>query len=111
MVLIPVSDGQSSSLSGLSGLAAMAGVSLSSGGSMTPDVAFQSLLNNYEFMRNFVIKHQIVEHYEDNNLDKNYVFAGHCKCQAPQLNPDHVGYRGNTLQPPGQEPAVATENF
>jgi uncharacterized protein involved in exopolysaccharide biosynthesis len=75
MVLIPASDGSSGTMSSLSGLAAMAGVSLPSSGSMTPDVAFQSLLTNYEFMRNFVIKHQVVEHYEDKNLDKNFVFA------------------------------------
>ena len=72
--LIPT-ESSSPSLGGLGGLAAMAGVSLGGGGSMTPDVAFQSLLNNYEFMKNFVKKHKIVEHYYDNSVDKNYVFA------------------------------------
>ena len=78
-VLIPV-EKASGGLGGLGGLAAMAGVSLGGGGSMTPDVAFSSLLNNYEFMKNFVIQNKVVEYYSSDDLDKNYVFA--------------LGYRG-----------------
>ena len=78
-ILIPIEQA-SSGLGGLGGLAAMAGVSLGGGGSMTPDVAFNSLLNNYEFMKNFVIKNKIVEYYSSEDLDKNYFFA--------------LGYRG-----------------
>ena len=44
-VLMPSSQSSGPSLGGLGGLAAMAGVSIG-GGSMTPDIAFQSLLNN-----------------------------------------------------------------
>jgi len=73
-VLIPADSG-GTSLGGLGGLAAMAGISVGSGGSMTPDVAFNSLLNNYEFMKNFVTKNGIVEYYANPDLDKNYVFA------------------------------------
>lgn len=72
-VLIPTAP-EGGSLGGLGGLAAMAGVDVG-GGSMTPDVAFSSLLGNYAFMRKFVIENKIVEHYTDENLDKNYVFA------------------------------------
>ncbi|DAB29429.1 MAG TPA: hypothetical protein CFH84_09540 [Sulfurimonas sp. UBA12504] len=72
VILVPTQV--ESSLGGLGGLAAMAGVNIG-GGSMTPDVAFDALLNNYDFMKNFVVDHDIVAHYEDENLDKNYVFA------------------------------------
>jgi len=80
-VLIPSKTGSAPSLGGLGGLAALAGVSIGGGGgSMTPDTAFNALINNYEFMKYFVTKNKIVEHYEDPSLDKNYVFA--------------LGYRG-----------------
>lgn len=73
-VLIPI-ESASGGLGGLGGLAAMAGVDIGGGGAMTPDVAFSSLLNNYEFMSKFVRENKIVEHYTDENVDKNYVFA------------------------------------
>lgn len=72
-VLIPSAESSGSSLGALGGLAAMAGVD--GGGAMTPDIAFNSLLNNYEFMKKFVIENKIVEHYADKDVDKNYVFA------------------------------------
>jgi capsular polysaccharide biosynthesis protein len=78
-VLIP-SENKTSGLGGLGGLAAMAGVDIGGGGTMTPDVAFNSLLGNYEFMRKFVIENKIVERKIDKDFDKNYVFA--------------LGYRG-----------------
>jgi len=74
-VLIPASEGSGPSLGGLGGLAAMAGISIGGGGSMTPDVAFNSLLNNYAFMKEFVVKNNILEYYSDENVDENYVFA------------------------------------
>ena len=74
-ILIPTAQEGGSSLGGLGGLAAMAGVSIGGGGSMTPDVAFNTLLNDYEFMKAFVVNNKIVEHYKDENVDKNYVFA------------------------------------
>ena len=75
MILIPTSQDSGPSLGGLGGLAAMAGVSIGGGGSMTPDTAFNSLLNNYEFMSKFVQKNKILEHYSNPDVDKNYVFA------------------------------------
>ena len=74
-VLIPTAEDSGSSLGGLGGLSAMAGMSIGGGGSMTPDVAFNSLLNNYEFMKKFVKENKIVAHYTDENVDENYVFA------------------------------------
>jgi len=74
-ILIPTSDKSGPSLGGLGGLAAMAGISVGGGGSMTPDVAFNSLLNNYEFMKKFVTENKIVENYKNTQRDENYVFA------------------------------------
>jgi LPS O-antigen subunit length determinant protein (WzzB/FepE family) len=75
-ILIPSSQdgGMASKLGGLGGLAAMAGVNLGTA-SMTPDVAFQSLLNNYGFMKKFVEDNGIYEYYSRENFDENYVFA------------------------------------
>lgn len=74
-VLIPTESGGTGGLGGFGGLAAMAGISIGGGGSMTPDVAFNSLLNNYEFMKTFVVNNKFDEYYLAENRDKNYVFA------------------------------------
>jgi len=74
-ILIPASKGSGPSLGGLGGLAAMAGISIGGGGSMTPDVAFNALLHNYTFMKEFVIKDSILKYYANENVDRNYVFA------------------------------------
>ena len=79
-VLIPTEQDKAASLGGLGGLAAMAGVSLGTSSSMTPDVAFSSLLENYDFMRSFVEKNEILAYHSRDNVDENYVFA--------------LGYRG-----------------
>jgi uncharacterized protein involved in exopolysaccharide biosynthesis len=73
-ILIPT-ESKGGSLGGLGGLAAMAGVSLGGGGSMTPDTAFSALLNDYNFMKKFVVDNGFVEHYNNSDVDKNYVFA------------------------------------
>jgi uncharacterized protein involved in exopolysaccharide biosynthesis len=72
-MLIPT-ESASNGLGSLGGLAAMAGVSLGSA-SMTPDIAFQSMLDNYQFMKEFVVKNKILDHYNQEDFDKNYVFA------------------------------------
>lgn len=79
-VLIPSEQDKGANLGGLGGLAAMAGVSIGGGSSMTPDVAFSSLLQNYDFMKTFIEENEILEHYTRANADENYVFA--------------LGYRG-----------------
>jgi len=73
-ILIPT-ESESGGLGGLGGLAAMAGISVGGGGSMTPDTAFNSLLNDYTFMKSFVIKNEIYDYYTNEEVDKNYVFA------------------------------------
>lgn len=74
-ILIPTSEDGGSALGGLGGLAAMAGISIGGGGSISPDTAFNSLLNNYTFMQQFVVKNKILEHYNNPKEDDNYVFA------------------------------------
>ena len=74
-VLIPTESDKSASLGGLGGLAAMAGVSIGGSSSMTPDVAFSSLLNNTQFMQEFIASNKILEYYTRDDFDKNYVFA------------------------------------
>lgn len=73
-VLIPV-ESDKPSLGGLGGLASMAGISIGGGGSMTPDIAFESLKDDYSFMKYFVVKNKIVTNLDNANRDKNYVFA------------------------------------
>ena len=73
-VLMPAQQ-NNSALSSLSGLAAMAGVSVGSSASMTPDQAFEVLLDNDAFMRQFIEDHKLAEYYYDVNKDKNYYFA------------------------------------
>ncbi|MEF3191332.1 MAG: hypothetical protein K6347_02095 [Campylobacterales bacterium] len=59
---------------GLGALAAMAGVVLD-GGTMQPDQAYQALLNDYEFMKNFINKYHLVARLNAPDADKNYRFA------------------------------------
>ena len=74
-VLIPTEKDSGAALGGLGGLAAMAGVNIGSSASMTPDVAFNALLHNDEFMKKFIVKNGIYAHYTSPDFDKNYVFA------------------------------------
>jgi len=74
-VLIPT-ESKSGGLGNLGGLAAMAGISIGGGGgSMSPDVAFNSLLNNYEFMKKFIVENKFDGYFMNKDRDKNYVFA------------------------------------
>ncbi len=67
-ILIPASEYR--------GSAAMTGINIDAdGGNMSPDIAFNSLLNNYTFMQQFVVKNKILEHYNNPKEDENYVFA------------------------------------
>jgi uncharacterized protein involved in exopolysaccharide biosynthesis len=73
--LVPVKSDSGSSLAGLGGLAAMAGVNINSGGGMSPDVAYYSLLNDYTFMKHFVIKNNFDKYYTNPNRDERFVFV------------------------------------
>ncbi|NPA66584.1 MAG: hypothetical protein GXO11_06845 [Epsilonproteobacteria bacterium] len=73
-VLIP-SASKGSSLGSLGGLAAMAGVSFGSGGDITPDVAFSTLLKDEGFMKQFIQKNHLIELFENSQKESHYVFA------------------------------------
>lgn len=72
--LMPMNSNSSGGLAKLGGLASLAGMNVG-GGSMTPDVAFNTLLDDYNFMKTFVIKNKFDRYYLSSNRDKNYVFA------------------------------------
>ena len=63
-----------SSLGGLGALASMAGVNVGGASGVTPDVAFTTLLNNYAFMKQFIIKYKLDKKLANPN-EKNYIFA------------------------------------
>jgi len=71
----PVEQSKGMNLGGLGALASMAGVNIGGGSGVTPDVAFQSVLDDYEFMVNFMKKHNIIKTLTDGSLQKDYVFA------------------------------------
>jgi len=73
-VLIP-SSSKGNSFGSLGGLAAMAGVNLGGGGDMTPDIAFQTLLKDEGFMKQFIKKNHLIELFERSAQESNYVFA------------------------------------
>ena len=74
-LLAPQEQSKSASLGGLGALASMAGVNLSSGGGVTPDIAFQSLLDDYPFMKKFIQKNRFDQKLSDPTLIEDYIFA------------------------------------
>jgi len=74
--LIP-QEKQSNIPGGLSSLASLAGIDVggSGGGSLRPDEAFKALANDYEFMREFLLRNKFYERINSPDADKNYVFA------------------------------------
>ncbi|MEO1923498.1 MAG: Wzz/FepE/Etk N-terminal domain-containing protein [Nautiliaceae bacterium] len=73
--LAPQEQQKSISLGGLGALASMAGVNIGGGSGITPDVAFQSLLDDYAFMKNFIQKRGYDKLLLSGKLEKDYVFA------------------------------------
>jgi LPS O-antigen subunit length determinant protein (WzzB/FepE family) len=74
-ILAPQEASKSASLGGLASLAGMAGINIGGSSGVTPDVAFEELLNNYTFMKEFIIKRKIDKKLLYNNLQKDYIFA------------------------------------
>ena len=74
-VLAPQEQQKSMSLGGLGALASMAGISIGGSSGVTPDVAFQNLLNDYMFMKNFIQKNGFDKELLSGSLQKDYVFA------------------------------------
>jgi len=74
-LLSPQEKTKGINLGGLGALASMAGVNIGGSSGITPDIAFSNLLNDYSFMKNFIIKNKIDKKYLDPNFDKNFIFA------------------------------------
>jgi LPS O-antigen subunit length determinant protein (WzzB/FepE family) len=74
-ILAPQEASKSASLGGLGALAGMAGINIGGISGVTPDIAFQELLKNYTFMKEFIIKRKIDKKLLDSNLKKDYIFA------------------------------------
>jgi len=61
---------------GLGALASLAGIDVGGGGGgLRPDEAFNALLNDYIFMKEFLLKNGFYERINAPDADKNYVFA------------------------------------
>ena len=73
--LVPQEQPKGVNLRGLGALASMAGVNIGGGSGVTPDVAFKSLLDNYAFMKKFIIKNKFDKEFLDPKLEKDYIFA------------------------------------
>ena len=74
-LLAPQEQSKSLNLGGLGALASMAGISVGGGSGVTPDVAFKTLLDDYEFMKNFIKKNGFDKKLLSEELEKDYVFA------------------------------------
>lgn len=73
-VLVPQEQSKSSALGGLGALAGIAGVDIG-GGEMLPDQAYQLYLNDYSWMREFLLRSKLFERINALDADKNYRFA------------------------------------
>ncbi len=73
-ILAPQEQSKSVNLGGLASLASMAGVNVGGSSGVTPEVAFNTLINNYEFMKQFIVKYKLDKKLTNPN-EKNYIFA------------------------------------
>ena len=74
-LLAPQEQSKGMNLGGLGALASMAGVNIGGGSGVTPDQAFQTLLDDYPFMKNFIQKYKITQKLLSGELEKGYIFA------------------------------------
>lgn len=75
IVLMPqAQQGGASKLGGLASLVGLAGIDLG-GSSMGPAEGYQVLLGNYQFMRQFILEHNLLARYRSSHADQNYRFA------------------------------------
>ena len=74
-VLAPQEQSKTPNLGGLGALASMAGVNIGGSSGITPDIAFQNVLDNYMFMKEFIKKRGIDKKLISGELEKDYVFA------------------------------------
>jgi len=74
-VLAPQEQSKSMNLGGLGALASMAGVNIGGSSGVTAEVAFNELLNNYTFMKDFIQKNGFDKKLLSPELQKGYIFA------------------------------------
>lgn len=74
-LLVPQEQGKVSMGGGLSALAGLAGVDIGSGDGTKPDDSYKALLENYAFMRQFILKNSIHKRVFAANADEKYRFA------------------------------------
>ncbi len=74
-LLMPQENAKPSIGGGLAALAGMAGVDVGSGGNPGPEESFNALLNNYDFMKEFALQHQLHVKLNSSESEKNYQFA------------------------------------
>ena len=74
-ILVPQEQSKSASLGGLGALAGMAGVDLGGSSGMTPDQAYQLYMDDYVWMREFILQTKLTNRINASDADKNYHFA------------------------------------
>ncbi len=74
-VLVPQGEAGKSSMGGLGALAGLAGVDIGGSSEMMPDQAYQLYLDDYSWMRKFLLDTKLFEKMNDVDADKNYSFA------------------------------------
>lgn len=74
-ILVPQEQSKSASLGGLGALAGMAGVDLGGSNGMTPDQAYQLYMDDYVWMREFILQTKLTNRINASDADKNYHFA------------------------------------
>ena len=102
-LLAPQEQQKSVSLGGLGALASMAGISIGGSSGVTPDVAFQTLLDDYQFMKNFIIKNGYDKLILSGKLQKDYVFAFNYKGVYEMFHsdkkPQKIDFYSNIYKP------------
>jgi uncharacterized protein involved in exopolysaccharide biosynthesis len=74
-LLMPQENAKPSIGGGLAALAGMAGVDVGGSGTPGAEESFNALLNNYDFMKTFVLKYDLHNKLHSQESQKNYQFA------------------------------------
>ncbi len=74
-ILMPQETTKASVGGGLAALAGIAGVNLNNSAGVSADVAYNALLNDYSFMKNFVLSRGFHLRLNAENVSENYKFA------------------------------------
>lgn len=74
-ILMPQESSKMNVGGGLAALAGIAGVNLNTSSGVSADVGYETLLNDYSFMRNFVLSRDLHVQLNDAKIVENYRFA------------------------------------